>query len=177
MQTFIHETAFIHPKAHVENSIVGAHTKVWQFASIIRGAIIGEYVTVATGATIECFVGDRSIISHNVAMGPGFHVGNDVFIGPQVTFANDRWPATHKIGFDAVKLKDMMAIIIRDGAAIGANAVLLPGIVVGERAMVAAGAVATRDVPADHLFRRDGTITLIKNHWRQRRMAFAALKP
>lgn len=143
----------IHPKAHVEGATIGARTKVWQFASVIRGAVVGADCVVASGACIDgSRVGDRCIIGHNVAMGPGFWVGDDVFIGPNVTLCNDAWPRTHKQGFDPAAFDDgRYCIVIENGASICAGAVIMPGVRIGEGAMVGAGQVCGRDVPAHHM--------------------------
>lgn len=165
-------SAFIHPKAHVDGAEIGARTKVWQFASVIRGARLGSDCVVASGATLDGpWFGDRCIISQNVAMGPGFLVGNDVFIGPNVTICNDRWPRVAKDGFDADALRaDFVTVDIKSGASIGANAVVLPGVVIGKDAVVAAGAVAAKNVPDGHLLLRGGNVIKIDPEWRARRM-------
>jgi UDP-2-acetamido-3-amino-2,3-dideoxy-glucuronate N-acetyltransferase len=151
----IHPEALIHPKAHVERATVGARTRVWQFASVIRGAVVGEDCNVATGACLDgSQIGDRCILGHNVAMGPGFLVFDDVFIGPNVTLCNDAWPRTAKEGFDVERFSPVnYAIIIESRASIGANCAILPGVRIGFNAMVAAGSVVTRDVPAGHLWK------------------------
>jgi UDP-2-acetamido-3-amino-2,3-dideoxy-glucuronate N-acetyltransferase len=168
-------TAFIHPKAHVEECEIGARTRVWQFASVIRGTILGEDCNVASCATLDGpRFGNRCIVSQGVAMGPGFWIGDDVFIGPNVTICNDRWPAATKLDFDIGQFRSgLVAVFVHDGASIGANAVVLPGMTIGRGAVVAAGAVCNRSVPDDHLFGRDGKIVPIKTEWRRRRM-FAA---
>jgi UDP-2-acetamido-3-amino-2,3-dideoxy-glucuronate N-acetyltransferase len=172
---FVHNDAFIHPKAHVDGAFIGARTKVWQFASIIRGAVVGEDCTFANGALFDgSHCGNRCIFGMNVAIGPGFLLGDDVFVGPQVTFANDRWPAANKDNFDIEFLKNgNWAIKVLDGAAIGANAVVLPGVTLGRNSMVAAGCVVTRSLPDDHCLRRDGSVVPIDPIWRTRRMRVA----
>lgn len=168
-------SAFIHPRAFVEDSEIGARTRVWQFASVIRGTILGEDCNVASCATLDGpRFGNRCIVSQGVAIGPGFWVGDDVFVGPNVTFCNDRWPSTNKENFDPGQFKaGLVTIFVHDGSSIGANAVLLPGVTIGKRCMVAAGAVLDRFVPDDHLFTRERTIVPIEDKWRKRRM-FAA---
>ena len=165
-------TAFIHPKALVEGSTIGPRTKVWQFASVIRGTVLGEDCNVSSTALLDGpRFGNRCIVGQGVAIGPGFYVGDDVFIGPNVTLCNDRWPCTDKGDFDAGRFKEgLITIYVYDGAAIGANAVVLPGMTIGRRAMIAAGAVCNRSVPDEHLFTRDGKVIPIKPEWRQRRM-------
>lgn len=170
--SLIDPTAFVHPLAFVDGATVGARTRIWQFASVIRGTHLGADCNVASAATLDGPVfGDRCIVCQGVAMGPGFLIGSDVFIGPNVTICNDRWPTPAKQGFDIDRLRDgNWAVIIGNGASVGANAVVLPGVMIGERAMVAAGAVASRDVPADHLLARDGSMIAIRDEWRHRRM-------
>lgn len=149
----IDATAFVHRLACVDGvGRIGARTKVWQFASVIRGAVLGDDCVVASGACFDGSVaGDRVILCHNLAAGPGFKLGDDVFVGPNVTLCNDAWPRAHKRGFEprAYNGKDW-AIVIEDGATIGAGAVVLPGVRIGRGAMVGAGVVCARDVPAQH---------------------------
>lgn len=168
----IDPSAFVHPKAHVDGVEIGARTKVWQFASVIRGARLGADCVVACGATLDgCAFGDRVIVCHNVAAGPGFLIGNDVFIGPNVTLCNDAWPRVAKDGFDAGKLRAGMVVIrIGDGSSIGANAVILPGVTIGKNVMVAAGSAVNKNVPDGMLWGRDGWMLPITLEMRERRM-------
>lgn len=169
----IDDTASIHVRAWVDDSvIIGARTRVWQFASVIRGAVLGDDCNVASCATLDGPVfGDRCIICQGVAMGPGFRFGNDCFVGPNVTLCNDMWPEPSKEGFDIEALKaGKWAVIIKDRATIGANAVILPGVVIGEGAVVAAGAVVDRNVPDGFLWRRNGYLAQVPAHRRQKRM-------
>lgn len=169
----IDSTAYIHPLALVEGASVGPRTRVWQFSSVIRGARIGADCNIASGCCIDgSEIGDGCVIAHNLAMGPGFRLGSRVFIGPQVTFCNDAWPRATKDGFDAALFDGTRhAVIVEDGASIGANAVILPGVRIGAGAMVAAGSVVRRDVPAGHLWREDG---LIRPQGDRQRMRFAS---
>jgi len=131
----IHQTAFIHPLAHVDGATIGARTKVWQFASITRGTVLGEDCSVSPFAMLDGSVyGDRVIISGGVMAGAGFKVGSDVFLGPNVVLANDCWPFASKDGYrdDLLRNGEHWAVIIEDGAAIGAGAVILPGITIGK---------------------------------------------
>lgn len=158
-----HETALIHPMACVTDSDVGAHAKIWQFASVIRGAIIGEHAQISSGAMIDgSYVGDHSIVAQTVSMGPGFVVGRNCFVGPNVTFCNDSWPRAEKAGFAGYvcatafasdeERKKCAAILVEDGASIGANATILPGVILGKNSMVAAGSVCGVNVPERHLY-------------------------
>jgi UDP-2-acetamido-3-amino-2,3-dideoxy-glucuronate N-acetyltransferase len=155
----VHPTAYIHPLAHVEcTAQIGARTKVWQFASVVRGAVLGADCTVASGVTIDgAHFGDGCIISQGVTTAPGLLFGNHVFLGPNATFCNDRWPTVDKAGFDIKEFDgSRWSIIVQYDASIGAGAVVLPGVVIGKRAMVAAAAVVRSNVPDDHLWTRDG---------------------
>lgn len=172
----IHETAFIHPKAHVEGATVGARSRVWQFATVIRGAVLGADCNVASCATLDGpRLGDRCIVSPGVDIGPGFFIGDDVFIGPNVVLCNDAWPRVAKDGFDVARFRaDQCAVIVGSGASIGANAVVLPGVVIGVGAMVAAGSRVATDVPPGHLFCDGRSRPIIDEDLRlARRMRFA----
>lgn len=168
----IHETALIHPKAHVEGASVGAGSKVWQFATVIRGTVLGADCSVGAGAVLEGpVIGDRCKIGPGVHIGPGFLIEDDVFIGSNVVLCNDMWPAASQDGWDVEALRSgLITVRVEDGAAIGVNAVVLPGVVVGAKSLVAAGAVVTRDVPAGMLWGRDGSVAPIKPEWRKHRM-------
>ncbi len=88
-------------------------------------------------------VGDRVTIKSGVQLWNGTRLGNDVFIGPNVTFTNDRFPRSRQWQDQIPETR------VGDGASIGANSTILPGIVIGRNAMIGAGAVVTRDVPAN----------------------------
>lgn len=169
----IDPAAFIHPKAHVEGATIGARSRVWQFASVIRGAIVGEDCNIATGACLDgSQIGDRCILGHNTAIGPGFRIFDDVFVGPGVVLCNDMWPRAWKDGFDVSRFNPVSySVIIESRASIGANSVILPGVRIGFGAMIAAGSVVTKDVPARALW-KDRAV--IKTNIRERpRMRFA----
>lgn len=161
----------IHPHAFVDVE-VGEGTKVWQFASVIRNAKVGKNCVIGSCSIVDgATLGDNCLIGHGASVNPGVWCGNHVFIGPNATLCNDRWPSANKDGFDLQMFTDgMVTIFVHDGASIGANAVVLPGMTIGQNAMVAAGAVVNRSVPDCHLFSRDQKIVEIKPEWRRRRM-------
>lgn len=170
---------FIHEKAHVDPDVtIGAGTKIWQFASITRGTILGKECSVSPFAMLDGSVyGDGVIISGGVKAGAGFLVGNQVFLGPNVVLCNDAWPFAGKEGYDDAKLrsKRIFSVIIEDGAAIGAGAILLPGTHVGEGAVVAAGAVVRGNIPAGVVYpcRPDSpspSPSAVPSDWQHRRM-------
>jgi UDP-2-acetamido-3-amino-2,3-dideoxy-glucuronate N-acetyltransferase len=138
---------FVHEKAICESLDIGPGTRIWPFAHVLPGAIIGNDCNICESVFVEndVVVGDRATVKCGVQLWDGIRLGNDVFIGPNATFTNDRLPRSKKYQ-DAVR-----QTIIDDGATIGANATILPGLRIGRSAMVAAGAVVTRDVPAHAL--------------------------
>jgi UDP-2-acetamido-3-amino-2,3-dideoxy-glucuronate N-acetyltransferase len=134
---------FIHPNALVESASVGAGTRVWAFAHVLPGAVIGADCNICDGVFIENDVrlGDRVTVKCGVQLWDGVSLEDDVFVGPNATFTNDPLPRSR------VRPQQFARTLVRSGASIGANATILPGIVIGRRAMVGAGAVVTRDVP------------------------------
>lgn len=169
---------FIHHLAHVDDTVViGAGTRIWQFASVTRGTVMGRDCSVSPFAMLDGSVyGDRVIISGGVMAGAGFKIGDDVFLGPNVVLANDMWPFASKDGYrdDLLRDGEHFAVIIEDGAAIGAGAIILPGVRIGKGAVVAAGAVVERDVAAGTVYRRNAyTSPSVPPRWREKRMRWA----
>lgn len=157
----IHLTAFIHEKAHVGDAWIGARSRVWQFASVIRAAVIGEDCNIGSCAIVDAArVGKGSTIGHGVSLNPGVVLFDNVFVGPNVTFCNDIWPRTLKGDFDIERLLtgDLVTTRVESGVSIGAGVTVLPGLTIGADAMIAAGATVDRDVPSANLFGRDGSI-------------------
>jgi len=135
---------FVHDAAICESTAIGGGTRIWAFVHVLSGARIGRDCNVCDGVFIEndVVVGDRVTIKSGVQLWDGLRVGDDVFIGPNATFTNDRFPRSrqHPARF--------LETHLRSGASVGANATVLPGVTIGRRAMIAAGAVVTDDVPA-----------------------------
>jgi acetyltransferase-like isoleucine patch superfamily enzyme/dTDP-4-dehydrorhamnose 3,5-epimerase-like enzyme len=134
---------FKHALAVVETSKVGPGTRVWAFAHILPGASIGADCNLCDHTFIENDVtlGDRVTVKCGVQLWDGMTIEEDVFIGPNATFTNDKFPRS------GVHDRPLLRTIVKKGASIGANATVLPGVTIGERAMVGAGAVVTRNVP------------------------------
>lgn len=156
---------------------VGARTRIWQNASVIRRAEIGEDCRIAAGAMIDgSQVGSGSIVSHAAFVGPGAVIGEGVFLGPFVALCNDAWPRANKDGFDVAEMigGKFVTTLICGGASICSHVTILPGIKIGHRAMVAAGVVVTEDVPSDHLLRRDGSLVPIDHDRKPTRMRAAS---
>jgi acetyltransferase-like isoleucine patch superfamily enzyme len=149
----------IHPQACIDATVtIGEGAAVWQFASVIRGAKIGRDCSIGSCAVVDgARLGDGCRIGHGAQVHPGVDLGNEVFIGPGAVIANDRWPRVSKEGFDlAALISGPPCVVIENGASVGANATVLPGVRIGRNSMVAAGAVVTGDVPANYLWLRMG---------------------
>lgn len=134
---------YIHPTSLVEAKNIGRGTRVWAFCNILKNAKIGEDCNICDHTFIEndVIVGDRVTVKCGVQLWDGLRVESDVFIGPNVTFSNDKFPRSKKYP------KEFLQTVVKEGASIGANATILPGIKIGESAMIGAGAVVTKDVP------------------------------
>ncbi len=141
----IDSSATIHAKADVAvDAHVGARTQVWQFAIILAGARVGADCNVNCHSFVEggAVVGDRVTLKSGVFVWDGVTLEDDVFCGPNATFTNDKSPRSRQ------RPERFLRTLVRQGASIGAGAVILPGITIGEGAIIGAGAVVTRDVPA-----------------------------
>ena len=137
------EPFFRHPQALVESAAVGRGTRVWAFAHVLPGARIGADCNICDHVFVEndVVVGDRVTIKSGVQLWDGVTLEDDVFIGPNATFTNDLFPRSKQYP------RAFGRTVVRAGASVGANATLLSGIEIGERAMVGAGAVVTKNVP------------------------------
>ena len=134
---------FIHPQALCESTSIGAETRIWAFAHVLPKAIIGKECNICDHVFIEneVSIGNRVTIKSGVQLWDGIEVEDDVFIGPNATFTNDRFPRSKVYPEQFLKIK------LCKGSSIGANATILPGLTIGANAMVGAGAVVTKDVP------------------------------
>jgi len=149
---------YIHPTAIVSNeSKIGMNTKIWQNVQIREQTEIGKDCIIGKDCYIDINVtiGNSCKIQNSVNLYNGVIIENDVFIGPNATFTNDKVPRAGNLNWRVFKTK------VNTGASIGANATILCGLTIGEYAMVAAGAVVTRDVlpfslvagnPARHMY-------------------------
>jgi len=135
---------YIDPLAHVASTDIGNGTRIWQFVVILKGAHIGKDCNVCAQTFIEndVVIGDRVTLKSGVQLWDGTRIEDDVFVGPNVTFTNDPYPRSKEYP------EQFLGITIKRNASLGANATLLPGITIGEFAMIGAGAVVTKDVPA-----------------------------
>lgn len=138
------QPGLVHPAAIVEvGASIGENTRIWAFVHVLAGAQIGADCNLCDHVFIEndVRVGDRVTIKSGVQLWDGARIEDDVFIGPNATFTNDQFPRSkrHPLQF--------LETHVRQGASIGANATVLPGLTIGRNAVIGAGAVVTRDVP------------------------------
>lgn len=134
---------FQHPLALVESTQIGGGTRIWAFAHVLPGARIGRDCNICDHVFIEneVVVGDRVTIKSGVQLWDGIVLESDTFVGPNATFTNDRFPRSRNWQ------REVAHTVVRAGASIGANATILPGLTIGQHAMVGAGAVVMHDVP------------------------------
>jgi UDP-2-acetamido-3-amino-2,3-dideoxy-glucuronate N-acetyltransferase len=135
---------FIHPNSDVQAKQIGVGTRVWQYVVILPGAVIGRDGNICAHCFIEnrVVVGDRVTVKCGVQLWDGVTLEDDVFVGPNVTFTNDLHPRSRNAA------AALLSTLVKRGASIGANATILPGVIIGEGAIVGAGAVVTKNVPA-----------------------------
>ena len=135
----------IHPLSDVQSKNIGKNTNIWQFCVVLPGAKIGDNCNICSHCFIEneVQIGNNVTIKCNVQIWDGMVIEDDVFIGANATFCNDRYPKSRN------KNWKLEPVIIKRGASIGANATILPGVTIGENAVVGAGAIVTRNIKAN----------------------------
>lgn len=136
---FIHESSYVD-----DNVVIGAGTKVWHFCHIQSGARIGENCSLGQNVNIgnNVVIGNGVRIQNNVSVYEGVEIEDDVFLGPSCVFTNVLMPRADR----SVNGK-YEKTLVRQGASLGANCTIVCGHTIGRRALVAAGAVVTKDVP------------------------------
>ena len=132
----------IHPLADVQSSSIGSGTRIWQFVVVLEGAKIGAMCNICSHVFVESdvIVGNNVTVKSGVQLWNGILLEDEVFVGPNVTFTNDRFP---RVGNDP---SDYSRTRVCKGASIGGGATILPGITIGAGAAVGAGAVVVEDV-------------------------------
>lgn len=134
----------IHALSDVQTKKIGKNTKIWQFCVVLEGAVIGESCNICSHCFIEggAEIGNNVTIKCGVQIWNGVKIEDDVFIGPNVTFCNDKYPRSRNKNWHLEK------VLVKKGASIGGNSTILPGVTIGEGALVAAGAIVTKNVDA-----------------------------
>ena len=129
----------------MKTSAIGLNTRIWQYAVVFVDAQIGEYCNICAHTLIESdvIIGNNVTVKSGVYIWDGVRIEDNVFLGPNATLTNDPMPRSRKYP------ERFSGITLKKGCSIGANATILPGITIGENAMVGAGAVVTKDVPAN----------------------------
>jgi acetyltransferase-like isoleucine patch superfamily enzyme len=137
------DDAYVHPSADVEDGArIGPGTMIWHLAHVRSTARIGANCVLGRNVYVDSSVeiGDRVKIQNNVSVYQGVTLEDEVFVGPCAVFTNDLRPRAQNPDWQ------ITPTVVRRGASIGANATIICGVEVGPYAMVAAGAVVTRDV-------------------------------
>ena len=136
---------FVHAQGICDSTSVGKNTRIWAFSHVLPGAKLGCECNICDHVFIEndVILGDRVTVKCGVQLWDGITLEDDVFIGPNATFTNDPFPRSKQYP------EQFPRTIISQGASIGANATILPGLTIGKHAMIGAGAVVTRSVPAN----------------------------
>lgn len=148
----------IHETSDIKTVNIGSNTNFWQFCVVLSGAKIGSNCNICSHCFIEnnVIIGNNCTIKNGVHIWDGVHLENDVFIGPNVSFTNDKKPKSHSKEWKLEKT------LVKNGASIGAGAIILPGIIIGENAIVGAGSIVTKDVKPNSIVVGNPAKELIK---------------
>ena len=132
----------IHPLADVKSTSIGISTNIWQYAIVLESAVIGNNCNINCHTFIEnkIRIGNNVTIKSGVYLWDGITIEDDVFVGPNVTFTNDKYPRSKHYP------EQYDEIYIEKGASIGAGAIILGGVRIGKYALIAAGSLITKDV-------------------------------
>jgi UDP-2-acetamido-3-amino-2,3-dideoxy-glucuronate N-acetyltransferase len=138
-------SVFIHSHAICETHDIGHGSKIWAFSHVQNGVKIGVNCNIGEGVFVEtgAEIGNNVTIKNGVQIWKGVSLENKVFIGPNVTFTNDRYPISQNSSFR------LEYTLVKEGASIGANSTILPGLIIGEFSTVGAGSVVTKNVQAN----------------------------
>ncbi|AIJ49099.1 N-acetyltransferase [Comamonas sp. Z1] len=138
-------TVSIHPLSDVKSTAIGKNTRIWQYSVIFENAQLGEGCNICAHTLVESdvIIGNNVTVKSGVYIWDGTRIEDNVFLGPNATLTNDPMPRSKQYP------ERFSGITLKRGCSIGANATILPGITIGENSMVGAGAVVTKDVPAN----------------------------
>jgi len=140
--TFVHESSYVD-----DGVVVGRGTKIWHYCHLLTGTIVGERCRIGQNVVIgpRVSLGSNCKIQNNVSIYEGVTLEDDVFCGPSMVFTN---VITPRCAFPRNTVDDFAPTLVKRGASIGANATIICGCTIGEHALIGAGAVVTKDVPA-----------------------------
>lgn len=138
----------IHPLSDCKCKNVPDSTNIWQFCVVFPNPIIGEHCNICSHCLIEndVRIGSFCTVKSGVQLWDGIELEDHVMIGANVSFTNDKYPRSKNPNWKLLRTK------VCSGASIGAGSTILPGIIIGEKAMIGAGSVVTKDVPAGELW-------------------------
>jgi acetyltransferase-like isoleucine patch superfamily enzyme len=142
----------IHPTAEIERgAIVGANTRIWHFAHVRAGAVIGSDCNLGHSVFVDAgvIIGSNVKVQNRVSLYRGVTLEDGVFVGPHVSFTNDRYPRAISPDGQVISDEDWTpeTTLVRYGASIGAGCMVLSGVTIGRWALIGAGTVITADVP------------------------------
>lgn len=140
---FVHESSFVD-----EGAVIGDGTRIWHFCHVMGGAEIGERCNLGQNVVVmpDARLGNNVKVQNNVSIYQGVILEDDTFCGPSCVFTNIQTPRSH-----VSRREEYVETLVRRGATIGANATIVCGVTLGEFALIGAGAVVTKDVPAHAL--------------------------
>lgn len=148
MKAIHNRSYFSHESAHVDEPCeIGIGTKIWHFSHIMAHSSVGSHCSIGQNVFVASRVriGNNVKIQNNVSVYEGVILEDDVFCGPSMVFTN---VCTPRSGFPRNHSEDYQQTLVKRGASIGANATIICGHTIGEYALVGAGAVVTKDIPA-----------------------------
>ena len=143
---------YIHPTAIVESDRIGRSTRIWAFAHVMSGAIIGSNCNIGDHGFVEAgaVIGNNVTLKNHVCVWEGITIEDDVFVGPYVSLTNDLYPRSPRMAAVKPRYEDKKRWLVRatleKGSTIGANATIVAGVCVGRYSMVGAGSVVADDV-------------------------------
>lgn len=139
---------YIHPTSDVQSKNIGQDTFIWQFSIVLPGALIGNNCNINAYCFIEndVIIGNNVTVKCGVSLWDGIQIEDEVFIGPNVAFINDKIPRSK------ILPTRLIGAYIEKGASIGANSTIMGGIRIGKYAMIGAGSMVTKNIPNNTLW-------------------------